>query len=91
VTANCLHPGVIDTRLYANYMGRPNGGRDEMDELMRGAQMSLYLAASEEVEGVTGRYFSGGRESRSSADSYSEVDAGKLWAISAELTNLVES
>jgi hypothetical protein len=53
--------------------------------------MSLYLATSEEAEGATGRYFSGGRESRSSADSYNEEDARKLWAISAELTNLVEN
>ena len=60
ITANCLHPGGIQSNL-----GRGNGRLfDGLHTLIsklflkppeEGARTSLYLAASPEVEGVTGR------------------------------------
>ncbi len=51
LTANCLHPGVIDTKLLRagfNIQG-------EVPEA--GCLTSVYLATSPEVESVTGKYF----------------------------------
>jgi hypothetical protein len=54
----------------------------------KGAQTSMYLASSLEVEGVSGRYFVKRAEARSSDLSYDEGEARRLWEVSAELTNL---
>ena len=88
VTANCLHPGGIRTRLNANYAGRAGAAEASPAELQRGAQTSIYLATSSEVEGVSGKYFVNRRQTQSSAESYDQHLAQRLWQISAELTGL---
>lgn len=89
VTANCLHPGVIPTNLNAAYMGRSRGTAS-MEQLMRGAQTSIYLASSPDVAGVTGQYFANQRAQRSGDASYDETTARELWQISVNLTGLDE-
>jgi NAD(P)-dependent dehydrogenase (short-subunit alcohol dehydrogenase family) len=63
VTANCLHPGVIATGLLADYMGIPVAGpalaRTFGATPEEGAETSIYLASSPEVERETGKYFVG--------------------------------
>jgi hypothetical protein len=54
----------------------------------KGAETSIYLASSPEVEGVSGRYFVNKAEIRSSDESYDAGLARRLWDVSAELTNL---
>ncbi len=92
VTVNCLHPGVVATKLLADYMNLPVIGgaiaRTFGESPEQGSETSVYLAASPEVEGVTGRYFVGERESRSSPESYDEVLQRRLWDESARLTAL---
>jgi len=93
VTVNCVHPGVV----------RSNFGRDDLEPVMRlltplvrpfmrsperGADTSVWLASSPEVEGVTGRYFTRRQEKRSSRRSYDTQLAGRLWWVSEELTGL---
>ena len=92
VSANCLHPGVIATGLLADYMNLPTVGGapvgvpgESPDE---GAESIVYLAASPAVEGVSGRYFVNGRESRSSPASYDERLQHRLWEESARLVGL---
>jgi light-dependent protochlorophyllide reductase len=46
------------------------------------------LVVAPELEGVSGRYFTGKRETLSSEDSYDEAAAAELWATSAELVGL---
>ncbi|MFL5531021.1 MAG: SDR family oxidoreductase [Gemmatimonadales bacterium] len=92
VTANCLHPGVIATRLLADYMGVPAAG----DALARtfgakpekGAETIVYLASSQEVEGVTGKYFVNKRPVTSSRESNDEAAARRLWEVSERLTGI---
>ena len=95
VTANCLHPGVIATQLLADYMNVPLVGgavaRTFGADPAEGADTMVYLAASPEVQTVTGRYFVGRRESRSSPASYDEALQRRLWAESARLTSLVDA
>jgi NAD(P)-dependent dehydrogenase (short-subunit alcohol dehydrogenase family) len=90
ITANCLHPGVVATGLLADYMRAPMvdgaiaGTFGESPE--QGSEASVYLAASPEVEGVTGRYFVGRKETRSSPASYDERLQRRLWEESERLT-----
>lgn len=92
VTVNAVHPGVIATRLLADYLDVPVVGgaiaRTFGAKPEKGAETSVYLAASPEVAGVSGGYFVGRHESRSSPASYDEAAARRLWTVSAELTGL---
>jgi NAD(P)-dependent dehydrogenase (short-subunit alcohol dehydrogenase family) len=92
VTANCLSPGVVATGMLADYMGVPRTGgasaRSFGASPERGAQTSIYLATSPDVEGVTGKYFEKSRAIRSSQESYDEAAARRLWEVSERLTGL---
>jgi len=88
VTANCLHPGVIDTNIGSiTHVDHPISSKS-FNKLRRGAETSIYLASSTEVDHVTGKYFVRKSEEKSSTESYDEAIAQRLWQISAELTNL---
>jgi retinol dehydrogenase 14 len=95
VTANCLHPGVIATKLLADYMNVPLVGGALAHTFgadpAQGADAIVHLAASPELEGVTGRYFVGRQEARSSAASYDEALQRRLWDESVRLTALADA
>ncbi len=93
VTANALHPGLVSTNF-----GKNEGGA--METLVntaqtitpwmfisaeQGAQTSIHLASSPEVEGVTGRYFDAKRSVPSSFISYDRRTQQRLWDVSEEL------
>lgn len=89
VTANALHPGVIATGF-----GRNNGGLFRLMMLAgapflsspeKGARTPVYLASSQEVEGVTGKYFSDCREATPSPAARDDADARRLWDLSERL------
>ena len=54
----------------------------------QGAQTSLYLATSPEVEGVSGKYFVNRKAVRSSKASYDQSATDRLWQVSAAMTGL---
>lgn len=87
VTANSLHPGVINTQLYQAYMGR-NLVPDDLEDWKRGAETTLFAATSPELEGVSGAYLSGRRMAKASAKALDENLARELWAASARLCDL---
>lgn len=90
VTANCLHPGAVRTgaqrvlpwaaRLLIATLLRPVFVSPE-----RGADTSLYLATSPEVEGITGRFFVRKQPVASSDASYDPTLARRLWRASESL------
>lgn len=92
VTANCLNPGVVATRMLADYMGIPVDGpalaRTFGAKPEQGAETSIYLASSPEVEAVTGKYFERKQVMASSRESYDEAAARRLWELSERLTGL---
>ena len=53
-----------------------------------GAETSIYLASSPEVEKITGEYFSDKKISRSSPESYNMETARKLWKLSEDYVHL---
>ncbi len=94
VTVNALHPGFVATKFGTNNGGlyRLAFGLGHMAAIspQEGAETTIYLASSPEVEGVTGKYFVQKKETRSSDVSYDENIAGRLWQVSLELTGLAE-
>ena len=89
VTVNCLHPGVIATNIFRDISGVVGAAAKLfLKNPRRGAETSIYLATSPEVEGVTGKYFDDRRAVRSSPESYDEAIAERLWQVSEQLTNL---
>src|SRR5918994_1886153 len=93
VTANCLHPGAgIRTNFGSGVSGvfgfMVRALRPLMKSPEKGAETSIYLASSPEVEGLSGRYFFKKAEARSSDMSYDESTARRLWEVSAQLTKL---
>jgi NAD(P)-dependent dehydrogenase (short-subunit alcohol dehydrogenase family) len=92
VTANCLTPGVVATRMLADYMGVPPGGPAIAHTFgatpEKGAATSIYLASSPELESVTGKYFEHRQPRASSPESHDESVARRLWEVSEQLTGL---
>ena len=90
VTASSLHPGVIATNFGRTAPRLLRLGmsiaRPFMKNPVRGAETSIYLASSPEVEGVSGKYFESCRAVRSSDESYDREVAARLWQVSEELT-----
>ncbi|MFA5815095.1 MAG: SDR family oxidoreductase [Bacteroidales bacterium] len=91
ITVNCLHPGFVNTRFaYNRESEKPNWliklAKPFTIPPAHGAETSIYLAASPEVEGVTGKYFAKRKEKASSRASYDLVVAEKLWNLSKALT-----
>src|SRR5215208_1694979 len=93
ITANCLHPGAgVRTNLGSGVSGVFGIMVRALTPLMKspekGAETSIYLASSPEVEGLSGRYFVKKDEARSSDVSYDERLARRLWEVSADLSKL---
>jgi NAD(P)-dependent dehydrogenase (short-subunit alcohol dehydrogenase family) len=92
VTVNTLHPGVVRTGFGKDHGGLMSilvtVGRPFMISPDRAARAAIYLATSPELEGLTGKFFSRGKEKRSSRESYDEASAERLWNVSVELTKL---
>lgn len=84
VTANCLHPGVIATKLL-----RAGWGLSGSDAYA-GATTSVFLATSPKVAAVSGRYFEDSRERGSSRASHDKALQAQLWRVSERLTGLGE-
>lgn len=92
VTANCLHPGAVATSLGKNngwFVGVLAGFlRPFFKTPEQGAQTSVYLATSPEVNGVSGKYFSNCREGRLSRAARDDAAARRLWDVSSAMTGL---
>jgi len=92
VTVNALHPGFVATRFAGNngMLYRYGMKIAHLFALTpeQGARTSIYLASSEQVEGVTGKYFVDEKPSSSSPASYDEQVARRLWEVSTEMVGL---
>jgi NAD(P)-dependent dehydrogenase (short-subunit alcohol dehydrogenase family) len=96
VVANVLHPGLVQTDIGKNaswWMGLGwivftlfrKGLTPE-----QGAQTSIYLASSPEVEHLTGKYFAKQKVIPSDPATYDMASAQRLWDISARMVGLQE-
>lgn len=89
VTVNCLHPGVIKSNF-----GKSGSslfkifwkiGGVFMKNNEQGAQTTIYLATSDEVEEVNGAYFKDSKVKAPSNQAFDKVAAQQLWEKSEEL------
>ncbi len=91
VTVNAVHPGVVRTK-WADEGGLLGIGvrltRPFMLSPAKGAETPLYVAASPEVAGVSGKFFAKKKDTQSSKESYDESEAKRLWEVSMQLTGL---
>ncbi len=93
ITANSLHPGVVASNFGANngWLSRILRKVGDLFSISveDGAKTNIYLAASPDAEGITGKYFDEKqREVRSSASSYDQDVARRLWEVSEALTGI---
>ena len=96
VTANVLHPGVVNTSFGAEDPGvifkvLVPFMRPFMKTPAKGAATSIFLASSPEVEGVSGQYFGNSRPQKSNKESYDVAAATRLWEVSAALSGMSAS
>jgi hypothetical protein len=86
VTANCLHPATLmPTTMVAQ------ARVDSISPLGEGVDATLRLIADPELEGVTGRYFNGTRESRADPQAYDSGARRRLRKLSEQLVDLSSS
>jgi NAD(P)-dependent dehydrogenase (short-subunit alcohol dehydrogenase family) len=93
VTVNCLHPGVVVTKIWASALPRWLQFLGNIIRLFgvppeQGALTSIYLASSPEVEGVTSKYFDKCKAIPSAKISYDQAVQERLWTISETLTHI---
>jgi NAD(P)-dependent dehydrogenase (short-subunit alcohol dehydrogenase family) len=91
VTANSLHPGTIRTGFARNNGILYEFGMSVVGLFFpsqeEGAQTSIYLASSPEVEGVTGKYFYKCKEAPTNPIAQDPDVAQELWQVSLELSS----
>ncbi len=96
VTASSVHPGVV----------RTNFGAEDQAWLFtvvskvvlpflktpaQGAQTSIYLASSPDVDGVTGQFFAGGKPKTANRVAYDTDMTARLWSVSADLVGMTSA
>jgi len=92
VSVNVLHPGFVDTNIAGNegnlikYIVKL-GAKMFARTVDNGADSSIYLSTSDEVQGISGKYFFKCREIRSSRASYIKEDWQKVWDLCSEYKN----
>ncbi|XP_071439692.1 retinol dehydrogenase 14-like [Hetaerina americana] len=95
VAVNGLHPGTVRTEIYKTLTGIIAVAVNLLAALFfktatEGAQTSIHLAVSEEVEGISGAYFEDCKLARSSSKSQDKELAKKLWDMSVKCVKLTE-
>ncbi|CAN2387626.1 alcohol dehydrogenase (NADP+) activity [Pristimantis euphronides] len=96
VTVNVLHPGIVRTNL-GRHINIPVLVKPLFNVLswaffkspVEGAQTSVYLASSPEVEGVSGKYFGDCKEEELLPKAMDDLVARKLWDISEVMVGLI--
>jgi retinol dehydrogenase 14 len=92
ITANCLHPGGVNTNFGMNNRGPMalliRASKPFMRSPEQGADTLIWLASSPEVEGVSGKYFSDRKEIEAQEIAHAPDARRRLWEISEYLTGL---
>jgi NAD(P)-dependent dehydrogenase (short-subunit alcohol dehydrogenase family) len=97
VTVNAVHPGAVATRINRNN-GIVSWMRHIVAHLLhrnlisprKGADSVVWLATSDEVQGVSGKYFYQRKEIDSSPESKNKKASLQLWDMSLRMTELKE-
>lgn len=93
VSVNSLHPGFVGTGIGVN---RETGFGRLISKMLtfislppeQGAETSVYLAATPEVEGVTGQYFYKKKPTATSGQAQDRGAAKRLWTLSEKMLGI---
>jgi NAD(P)-dependent dehydrogenase (short-subunit alcohol dehydrogenase family) len=90
VTANALHPGVVNTSFGAEDPGRAQRllvplVRPFLKSPAKGAATSIRVASAPDLQGVTGRFFVNGQPGKPPGRGEDPEAAARLWRVSEEL------
>jgi NAD(P)-dependent dehydrogenase (short-subunit alcohol dehydrogenase family) len=91
VTANCLHPGFVNTGFAAGTTGLIGNAINLIKNVVaitpeKGAETMIYLASSPEVMNVTGEYFDKKKIAKVNPIALDSSVAKRLWDVSEKLT-----
>lgn len=90
---NCLQPGNVKTNIGLKHSVALHSLAFKLRRLRgispaEGAETSIYLASSEEVKGISGKYWDKCKIKKSSKQSYIKEDAQRLWLLSEKLCDI---
>ncbi|OWA50549.1 Retinol dehydrogenase 13 [Hypsibius exemplaris] len=96
VTVNAVHPGLVYTDLFRHLPAADSVTRFILGPFMwmffksprAGAQTTMYVALSEDLEGVSGKYFSNCTETAPADKALDRQLAQRLWTVSEKWTRL---
>ncbi|MBL8164531.1 MAG: SDR family oxidoreductase [Anaerolineae bacterium] len=96
VTVNALHPGFVNTGFGKNNPGFLMKVIRAVTPLFarspeKGAETSIYLASSPEVEKLTGKYLHNSKVIPTAPQATDMAVAKKLWDVSAEMVHLADA
>lgn len=91
VTVNAVHPGGVNTGFAHDGDVKPpfswlwTIASPFLRSPEKGAQTSIFLASSPELDGVTGKYFADSKEKQPTSIAQDDEAASRLWTASEEL------
>jgi retinol dehydrogenase-14 len=93
VTANALHPGVVRSNFGAEDQARWFALMSRvilplLKTPAQGAQTSIYLASSPDMDGLTGQFFANRKRKRPNRVAFDTEMTAKLWNVSAALVGV---
>ncbi|CAH1121102.1 unnamed protein product [Ceutorhynchus assimilis] len=93
VTANCLHPGLVDSGIWRNVPVPLNWPLKLITKCFfktpeQGCQTTVFLTCSEEVRNVSGKYFEDSREHSLTRGASDMSKAKKLWEVTEDIVKL---
>jgi len=95
ITVNCLHPGMIKSEIWRNVPFPLTIGmafiKGFFKTVQEGCQTTLFLACSESVANVSGKYFSDCKEAELQPYITEPAKCYELWEKSAKIVNLTAS
>jgi len=93
LSINCLQPGLVKTNIGLKHTISFHGLAWKLRRLSgvspaEGAETSIYLASSDEVKGISGKYWDKCKPKKSSKGSLIKEDAQRLWLLSERLCDI---
>src|SRR5205085_930316 len=93
VTANSLHPGVVRTNFGSEDQARFFALISRLilpllKTPAQGAETSIYLASSPDLEAVTGQFFANRKPKTANKAAYDTEMTARLWQVSGDLVGL---
>jgi NAD(P)-dependent dehydrogenase (short-subunit alcohol dehydrogenase family) len=80
VTANCLTPGVVNTKLLRGAFSSVQG-----KSIAEGAQNLVYVATAPELKKTTGKYYTDQVDTRTKPISYDRDTRKRIWVLSEKM------